>query len=304
MRYLKLHIATALLILIAGCAKNIEVAQPEFEVRTTATTFKVGEEVVFNFAGKPENVTFYSGEGGSNYANKGNFYLEKAKPILEFTSQTAGGLRENSFKVMATTDDVSALTAANIGSANWTDLTPFAALATSTEKVFSGPIDLSVLAKENKPITLALKYESKSSALAHPIWTITAFGVNAVYKDGSIVAVTAMPLKEGEWRMLDVKNSLLGWEDWKTNTARLRIDGGKANTPDQEDWAVRAPLNLDISRDVPELGTAIKSLNEKLASVRHIYTEPGTYKATFVAFNHSIDNEKAVIKEVTLTILP
>lgn len=55
----------------------------------------------------------------------------------------------------------------------------------------------------------------------------------------------------------------------------------------------------------PDWSTAIKGIsNTKMVEHRYTYAKAGTYKAVFVASNSSIDNEKKVVKEITLTITP
>ena len=56
---------------VSGCRKEFEkVEDVDFSVRTSAPVYKVGEPVVFRMSGKPDFITFYSGEVGNDYAYK------------------------------------------------------------------------------------------------------------------------------------------------------------------------------------------------------------------------------------------
>jgi hypothetical protein len=77
------------------------------------------------------------------------------------------------------------------------------------------------------------------------------------------------------------------------------------NDPLRENWAVSRAFytnSVDLGPDRP-VGIRGRR-NEALEVFRHIYNQPGTYKAYFVASNNTIDDEKAVVKEVTVTIVP
>ena len=57
-----------LFLLLSACNKK-EVVAPDFDVAIAQgkTTFKVGEQIDFTFSGKPDYITFYSGEAGKMY---------------------------------------------------------------------------------------------------------------------------------------------------------------------------------------------------------------------------------------------
>ena len=297
MRNIKLKLAMVLLGAMASCNK-MEVATPDFEVTVNTNTFRVGEPVTFNFNGNAQNITFYSGEDFAKYADRGKSTLDKAVPKLEFSSATAGGLRANSLKLMYTIS-TEVPTVSNINTLNWVDITDRFALATTTAAIPTGLVDLSDLVALKAPLRFAFKYESAlSSTLAHPIWSIRSFNLNSTYSDGTIVPIATLATP---WTVLDVKNTAA---TWVVSSTQLREDGGARNTADQEDWLVTNPFNLDISRSFFNVGTAVKSINDKLAPFTYTFEKPGTYVVTFVAFNHTIEEEKSIVKELTITIAP
>mgnify|MGYP000851092233 CR=1 FL=1 len=77
------------------------------------------------------------------------------------------------------------------------------------------------------------------------------------------------------------------------------------NDPESEHWAVSKAISIDKVDLGPDWSTAIKGLtNPVLTEYRYIYPKAGTYKATFVAANGNIDQQKLVTKEITITITP
>lgn len=77
------------------------------------------------------------------------------------------------------------------------------------------------------------------------------------------------------------------------------------NDPDSEHWAVSKAITIDKVDLGPDWSTAIKGLtNPVISEFRYTYLKAGTYKATFVAANGNIDQQKVVTKEVSITITP
>ena len=298
MRYSNLYVTTLLFTaMLTGCSK-VEVTTPDFEVSTASATYKAGDEVTFHFTGNPENITFYSGEDGARYDSVGKFKVEHAVPQLEFTSATGGGARANSIKLKVA-PDFGTPTADNVQTAPWSDLD--ASFAPTSAASPSGVISLEDVAlSSSQPVRFAYKYESATSAtLAHTLWSIRSFDLNAIYPDGTKIPITT--LTTAGWSVLDVKNPAA---TWVISSTQLRVDGGARNTPDQEDWIVSAPLNLKITRDVYTNGVSIKSMNNKLSDHVYTFNKPGIYNVTFLASNASVDAQKSVLKQLTITILP
>lgn len=77
------------------------------------------------------------------------------------------------------------------------------------------------------------------------------------------------------------------------------------NDPESEHWAVSKAISIDKVDLGPDWSTAIKGLtNPVLTEYRYTYAKAGTYKATFVAANGNIDQQKVITKEITITITP
>ena len=77
------------------------------------------------------------------------------------------------------------------------------------------------------------------------------------------------------------------------------------NDPATEHWAVSKAISAEKVDLGPDWSTSIKGIsNPKMVEHRYTYAKAGTYKAVFVASNNSIDGEKKVVKEISLTITP
>ena len=77
------------------------------------------------------------------------------------------------------------------------------------------------------------------------------------------------------------------------------------NDPTRETWAVSTALNTDKLDMGPDWSIPVRGIQNPKATVySYTYTQPGTYKAYFVASNTTKDDSKSVVKEVNITIAP
>src|SRR5690606_24200286 len=88
----------------------------------------------------------------------------------------------------------------------------------------------------------------------------------------------------------------------------LLFNGNVANTEVYlTGWTISMPLHIDpFLIDLgPDRAVPIKSIADAdRPSYTHTYTEPGTYTATFVAANQSLDERKEIIRQVEVVVLP
>lgn len=77
------------------------------------------------------------------------------------------------------------------------------------------------------------------------------------------------------------------------------------NDPHTETWAISKPIYGDTVNLGPDWALSIKGINtDQLDEYVYTYKTPGTYKASFVARNHTIDGVKEVVRTIELTITP
>ncbi len=284
-----------LVFMFFSCDKELKSPDIDFDVNTTQSAFKTGEPVKFNISGNAENITFFSGEAGSVYEYRNRTKAE-GTPQFSFTSFRQYGIQENTLNVFASTSFDGKMDE-NIGSGTWTDITDKVALSTGADNTPSGTVDLTEFDNDN-PLYIAFRYlgfDQPNSA--QRTWTIKNFVVQNILKDGTQMDVADM--SNVGWREISVKNSD---RKWAIAVDQIKIGGGPANTPDNEDWAVTKPLNL--SKVQPDIGFALKNITTKMTEYEYIYDTPGDYVVTFIATNARVGEEKSVIKELNLKIVP
>lgn len=77
------------------------------------------------------------------------------------------------------------------------------------------------------------------------------------------------------------------------------------NDPLSEHWAISKAISIDKVDLGPDWSTAIRGItNPVMTEYRYTYAKAGAYKAVFVASNSTIDDQKKVVKEISLTITP
>lgn len=284
-------------LLFVSC-KKMEVAQPDFEVQLSKLQYKVDDTVRFNFSGGVENIVFYSGERGLRYANKDVVTIERGIPQLQFTTALAGVAQANSLRVLVT-KNLLGNTPENVQLTNWTDITDQVTLAVNSTSTVSGIFDLSAYADDDTPFALAFKYEAvMKPTAAQPTWVVRAFSISNLFPDKS--SMPLFTLANGSWTSYDFKNPAAAWA---FSTTELRMNGGAAKSPDNEDWLVTKPLNLNATKEVADFGLSIQNIaGRRLTNYSYVYKNPGIYKVTLVGFNNNIDDNKALVREFEITV--
>lgn len=286
-------------LLLFSCTK-MKVDTPEFSVTAESTTIQAGDTVQFKIAGNAENIVFYSGEPGSTYAHR-NRTTGEGKAELNFTSHQTNTGEANTLVLLASTDFKGVADSAGIVNATWTDITSRATLSTGADKTPSGTIDLTDFQALRKPVYFAFRYQGYNHAtLKQPTWAIRTFNVLNVLPDGK-VATNATIDKVG-WAAYSFKNPTVQWAIAATGgVVTINGTGSGSTKEDNEDWVISRGFDLD--EVTPDPGLSLRSLSTvAITGHPHAYQNPGTYKATFVAFNNSVDDQKTVVREVTITV--
>lgn len=277
----------------AGCDKY-QLDEPEFSVSVEKQTYKVGETVKFNFVGKPDNITFFSGEIGKTYEFRDRTSLS-GKAELQFTSFRQNN-KPNTLKFLYSTDFVGVVDSVNITKATWVDITSRVTLSSGVDNTPSGLVDVTDLQALNKPVYFVFRYTDVTSTTAQATWTLRDFVVRNTVNNRAFEILNLADAGWGRFSMINKTNI------WTVTSTGLRFTGGAANTPNNDAWVIARPANLSfVTKDV---GEGIKDINLNLPSYNHIYNTPGSYKVTFLAQNANIEGSKMITKELTLTITP
>ncbi|RZK43418.1 MAG: DUF5017 domain-containing protein [Pedobacter sp.] len=295
----KIYTAILGLLVLTSC-KKLEVTDPEFNVSTAKTTFKVGEVVNFALTGNPDLITVYRGIPGENYEFRTRVEANGI-PQLNFTTLIQNPGQLNTLRLMASSDFSGKYDPAGVAAATWTDITSRAVLSTGADNTASGTIDLSDLKVAGKPLYLAYKYQGYEHAtLRQPAWFIRTFNVNNVLPEGRTSVVSA--IAQVGWVAVDVKNPSVVWAVPATGQATINGTGTDAINVDNEDWLISRAFNLSaVSADI---GTGLKTATTTLSNYTYTYTTPGNYTATFIATNASKDDSKQIVRQIALTIEP
>ena len=91
-----------LAILFASCMKE-DIASADMQVRANASSYKVGDTVVFRFEGAPDNIVFYSGENGHNYALKDRLYADNDLQV-DFKTLVQWGVIYDNLKLLVSSN--------------------------------------------------------------------------------------------------------------------------------------------------------------------------------------------------------
>lgn len=285
--------------LLFSCKKE-GVKSPEFDVKTDKGTYKVGEQVVFNFSGNPNFISFYSGEVGNNYANRART-RENGKAIMQFTSTQAGGSQVGNLKIMISNDFSGVYDAPSIAKATWTDITNRAILSpggTAGNNTPSGNVDLSDYAALNKPVYIGFYDFAPQNTLQPRGWTIGGLTINNTLTDKTIFAVVPNFLAAG-FVAVDLQNPTYKWTITSTQMQVPSIIPGQATN---EDWSISTAIDLNTVN--PDYSIPIKGIDTRVANYSYVFKAAGTYTVTFLASNINVDDEKDIVKTLVLTINP
>ncbi|WP_162141679.1 DUF5017 domain-containing protein [Pedobacter heparinus] len=330
---LKYYNLLAGVLLMISCEKELPgVDTPSFDVSTEALSYKVGSVVKFKITGSANIVSFYSGEPLKDYAFRAGRLVDagNAGAKLSFMSAVTGGTQGTlsntvppHLKVVASTNFSGNYDMTSIQAATWLDITSRFRYAINNTAVSSNPtppgvpVDISDLIVAGKPIYIAYKYVTLPQAVngTARTWSITSFQITS-NKDISVAGPAINPIVtnylSAGFRLVD-QNPLTAPARSSLTTTTINLLGNlydavndAGNDPLSENWAISKPIftnTIDLGPDKP---VAIKDQAKATALVEHTYTytQPGTYKATFVALNVNLDNRKEIVKEITITVTP
>ncbi|WP_157986603.1 DUF5017 domain-containing protein [Chitinophaga alhagiae] len=299
-------ITAGLSLVAAACNKDMQVDTPSFSVhldpaRLVADTFtyRAGDTTRFIFSGNADNIAFYSGETGKKYANRQVAY-QLGNVSLSFSSKAEWGNQANTLTVLAT-NNLTAFDSTAIVDAAWTDITSRVKLATNATVVASGEADLTdLVSNEKDSLFIAFKYSGVTGSTQRT-WTITNYAVKNTV-NGEAYTASALATDVSFWtRLGNVKTPASAI--WAATSSDLKIIGGNGAAPTNTSWIISKPIYA--GRIPPDVSTPVKSIVDP-AKTGHAYSyaKAGIYKATFVAFNHTLDDEKSVVKEFIIKVIP
>jgi hypothetical protein len=286
-----------LLITLSSCVKE-EVTTPDFEVSTPTLTYKVGDTVNFNFTGNPDNIVFYSGEPGRNYAFRNRTTADNDLQI-QFKSLVQFGLIYQNLKLLVSNNYNGLADTNSVKAATWTDISNRAVFSAGADSVNSGIISLKQYAdaSSNNPIYVAFRYTDYKKTQGQNRWVIRTFSADNISPEGMVTNLAVM--STGGWQAVNFKNTAAVWS---VSAAQLLMAGGSATADDNDDWVISK--GFDIRSIQKDAGIALKNISTTLSSYKYVYKTPGTYKLTFEASAVRYNGDERTTRELTLNIVP
>ncbi len=279
------------MLLFTSCERN-EVSSPDFEVTTISDTVKVGEPIVFNFKGNPNNITFYSGEVGKKFEFRNRVYAPDNKLSLRFTSLVQSGVINNLSLLVS--NDFSGIADTNaVKNAHWTNISSRAVFSTGSDNTPSGTIDFSEFSDSDLPVCMAFRYTT-DVIQAQNRWVIRTANIESNNQTDGISSLATMAT--AGWLSVSFKNPTAFWT---ITSAQLLMAGG--NTALDDDWVISK--NFEVKKVNPDVGTPIKDITTKLSTYSYKYSTPATYQIAFVVSNITSKGLKEQVKLLKITVI-
>ncbi|NGF55950.1 DUF5017 domain-containing protein [Parapedobacter sp. SGR-10] len=303
----KFCLYAVLIVVSMSCKRELELTSFDFEVEVEQATHYAGDPVTFHFTGNPEIISFYSGEVGNDYDSIGGRVVS-ANLLLSFESRIFDGTQDNKPSVIVSTDFSGNYTLEDVEAAEWINITERFVLPPITGDVDgyyqSGSVDISDLNTGADPLFIAFRYEHRPFELfgRRNTWRIRQFRVERETDLGITEIVNSSNVN---WSVVQKGP----WDNNRITPGATIVFNGNLTNPEVylTGWVISAPLHIDpFLMDLgPDRAVPIKSIADAdRPSYTHTYTEPGTYTATFVAANQSLDERKEIIRQVEVVVLP
>lgn len=329
----KLYIfAFATLLLLVGCDDKLkEDAKLDISIISEGSLYEGdvlvvydSTDVVFNFSGNPDFITFYSGEAGHEYSKRHltespidevNSHLEfKTKNQYGNAATVQGTLRvylsttfEGMYKNNKKADSL------NVENNSWINVTTECEIP-NTPNTTSNRINLPLDTYLGQKLTIAFQYYTTNNTAAQPVWEIldlkivntnkttglrselkaTSLGFTPLdmYAVGNAAYNTVNNNTEGVWNLSNISNA---------SDPKMRIHSSGAGKPLNHDWLISNPVIVNAR--TPDSGVGIKTITNYLDSYTHVYNKPGTYTVTIIARNANFESSSEVIKEYTIKVV-
>ena len=309
-----------IVISTSSCTKYDGNNSPDgFDVTTAKLTYKVGDSVMFNFSGQPDEITFYSGESGKQYLNNNRKSAVGINKLIFQTSMQQGLLTSKDSLLLYISTNLNGYDATSIQNATWTDITSRntkwpTTLATSFTT--SDSINISDFNTADS-INIAFRALGKKDPLnPQRKWQIQNLVLTNNQSDGTFYQLFSAPFagtanassfQYTGWVQASIKNNTLpGFNAWNVGTGGISTadsvrnsngiaiktaypiqfdPGTTVNNDDNDDWLITTKTSLKTVR--PDAGVTIKNeVNAAFAGLEYVYNKiPGIYVRYLYKYN-------------------
>jgi len=295
------------LAILNSCEKEEAEDISTFSVQLASLTVKAGEPAEFFLTGDPAQLSFYSGEVGNAYDFKDVPRIDKVKDMM-FTFDTHNTPTEAvQVQLMFSTDFNGVYKYEDVSEATWHDLSTrfqWAAPAPwQTNWQSSGTVSLVDMLEEGRPFFIAYRYVAPpvpEGPIPSRNWRTRSHALRVNTEYGHTVDLASYASMG--WKLVK-KDTLLTSSSTVASTILL-LAATSGHRLEYEEWGVSKSFQVDeidmgVDRSIPIKGYADMPLQE----FRHVYTEAGTYTATFVASAKTAYNDKQIVKQVDIKVV-
>lgn len=295
------------LAILTSCQKEEVEDISTFSVQPASLTIKAGEEAKFILTGDPSQISFYSGEVGNAYDFKDMPRIDKvAELMFQFDSHNTP-TDAVEIQLMFSTDFNGVYKYEDVSAATWHDLSTrfrWAAPAPwQTNWQASGAVNLADMLESGSPFFIAYRYVAPpvpDGSIPGRNWRTRSHTLRATTEYGHQVDLASY--KTMGWQLVK-KDTLLTSSSTVASTILL-IGATSGHRLEYEEWGISKMFEADeidmgVDQSVPIKGYADMPPHE----FTHVYTEAGTYTATFVASNKTAYNDNEVVKHVDITVV-
>lgn len=285
-----------LVLVCASCIKE-DIASADLQVSTKASSYRIGDTVVFRFEGTPDNIVFYSGEDGHNYALKDRLYADNDLQI-DFKTLVQWGVIYDNLKLLVSNNFSGEYTKEEIEKATWVDISEKAVFSTGNDHTPSGTVSLKSYSSpaDTGSLYLAFRY-TDSQKTQQNRWVIRTFNAVKVSPEG--VQTNVATMSNAGWNAVSFLNDS---KVWTISPTQLLMYGGVASDTDNDDWVITK--GFKVKESVADKGIALKNISSNLREYKYVYKTPGVYKAVFETSSDWYSGRKGGYAEVTIDIQP
>lgn len=284
-------------LLLLGLASCMEDEAPGvgLNVALDKQVYQVGEPVTFKLNGNPDNIVFYSGEIGHNYAYKER-YRADGDLLINFNSWVRFGDIYHNLKFLVSSDFNGIYDKESVEAATWVDLSDKFRFSVKEDHTPSGEVNLKeyVGAEEDAKLFVAFRYEDEEKAVQNN-WIIRSIALDYVSNEGIRSNLATMPTMG--WKVVDFENPAVTWNT--TSTSQIQINGG-ANQPKNVDWIISQPF--DVKKTAPDRGVALKNVSTTMDEYKYVYTKPGIYEVVFETTSDWYNGSDHAVTKLTVEV--
>lgn len=307
----------AAVLLAASCKQELLFDASCQVTLDESNTYRAGEPVIFNFEGNADAVTFFSGENGHQYIYKDRLTV----PFEDITALTMTGRiqprygQDNSLDIYFSNEyefnlkgDDGEADRATIRKMYEEGMKGWDLVYSEDDKMNTWHDYSYDISKYASSFAIAYHWHSTSrgqTVTQRSYWIDGAVNVSLkgvdpsskTLKDIEFISVMMNPERDAYW-----KNKSNGSVVFNNSAAQLVFQGCAATEFDYDFdvWVFSRPIALNgVS---PDKCQVIKNISNKLGPFTYTYAEPGTYTATFVGINETIQGRSEKVKNVRVTI--